>query len=131
MSNLSHDIKSITGTSSIIRKARALEVISICQVVAIFAIIGACIFNLSIGDEKSVLWSSLLSGALGYLLPSPKVHRNVRVLFDPSIQQQYGDLSLQHANPLRDQIAIGDFIDGGLGGSASGDQHTAVVVHDI
>jgi len=48
----------------------------LCQVVAIFAVIIACLINLSIGDDKASLWSSLLSGALGYLLPNPKIRKD-------------------------------------------------------
>lgn len=123
------DIKSTTGSNCDIHKHRAVEIISICQIVAIFAVIIACIINLSLNDEKSVLWSSLLSGSLGYLLPTPKVRKNVRILSDPSIEQQYGILPGQHSNTLCDQITSTDFFDGGLGSSASGDKSTPVLVH--
>jgi hypothetical protein len=58
----------------------------ICQVAAIFAVISACLINLSIGDDKAALWSSLLSGALGYLLPAPKIRKDESFL--PSSTQQ-------------------------------------------
>jgi hypothetical protein len=58
----------------------------LCQVIAIFAVIIACLINLSIGDDKAALWSSLLSGALGYLLPAPKIRKDESFLSSSSQQ---------------------------------------------
>jgi hypothetical protein len=52
------------------------EIIYFCQVVAIYIIIIACIVNLSLGSDKDSLWASMLSGCIGYLLPSPKIQKN-------------------------------------------------------
>ena len=50
------------------------EVVYFCQVVLIYIIVFACLFNLSIGDkEQHSIWWSLLSGSVGYLLPSPGI----------------------------------------------------------
>ena len=60
----------------------AKEFIGICQICAIFTVIIACVVNLSLHDDKAILWSSMLSGALGYLLPSPKLKRNQSLSLD-------------------------------------------------
>ena len=50
------------------------EVVYFCQVVLIYIIAVACLVNLSIGDkEQNSIWWSLLSGSVGYLLPSPRI----------------------------------------------------------
>lgn len=111
-------------------KKHTLEAIAVCQVVAIFTVILACIINLSLGEDKAVLWSSLLSGSLGYLLPAPKVKgRNVTFLPDTTQQQQYGLLSGQHIGPLCNQTAESDSFDGRVGGCTSREQHTTIMVH--
>jgi hypothetical protein len=63
------------------------EIIYFCQVIAIYLIIIACVINLSLGSDKDSLWSSLLSGSLGYLLPSPKIRRRNDTLL-PDVTQQ-------------------------------------------
>jgi len=88
-------------TSSVIRYnvvvQRRLHFISyVCQVAAIFVVILTCVINLSIGDDKSALWSSLLSGALGYLLPSPKLRKNDALLPNTTVQQLDEILPQQH-----------------------------------
>ena len=50
------------------------------QVVLIYIVCITCIINLSIGNGNSNLWTSLLSGSLGYILPSPKLRKHVAVL---------------------------------------------------
>src|SRR5215469_9046806 len=76
------DRSSITSSSMRVR-SRSIEIAFICQVIAIFIVIIACVVNLSIGLDKAELWSSLLSGTLGYLLPSPKIRRkNESFLYD-------------------------------------------------
>ena len=51
------------------------EIVFICQVIAIYAIITASIYNLSVDADKTSLWVSLLSSCLGYLLPSPTINK--------------------------------------------------------
>ena len=50
------------------------------QVVLIYIVCITCIINLSIGNGNSNLWTSLLSGSLGYILPPPKLRKHVAVL---------------------------------------------------
>jgi len=97
-------------TSSAIRynavAQRRLHFVSyICQVGAIFVVILTCVINLSLGDDKSALWSSLLSGSLGYLLPSPKLRNKNDTFLPNTTEQQLDDVlprqyddTLQHAS---------------------------------
>lgn len=49
------------------------EVIFFAQVVILYIVICVSLANLSLGNGDLTLWSSLLSGTLGYLLPSPTI----------------------------------------------------------
>ena len=51
------------------------EIVFICQVIAIYAIITASTYNLSVDPDKTSLWVSLLSSCFGYLLPSPTINK--------------------------------------------------------
>ena len=63
------------------------EIIFFSQVVLIYIVVIACVINLSFTDNNVCLWSSLLSGSVGYLLPSPKAKRkNESVLPDTPVQ---------------------------------------------
>ena len=46
------------------------EIVFFCQVLIIYVVIALCLVNLSLVRGDSNLWSALLSGCLGYLLPS-------------------------------------------------------------
>ncbi len=52
------------------------EIIYLCQVALIYVVVIACLVNLSLWDTNQSLWASLLSGCLGYILPSPKLRKN-------------------------------------------------------
>ena len=52
------------------------EIVFISQVVLIYIVCITCIVNLSLGIENKSLWASLLSGGLGYILPSPTLKKN-------------------------------------------------------
>ena len=61
------------------------EIIYLTQVVLIYIVVCACIYNLTSGQENQALWSSILSGCLGYMLPSPRLSsrtKNKRDQFD-------------------------------------------------
>ena len=60
------------------------EFLFFAQVVLIYIVCITCIINLSIGNGNSNLWTSLLSGSLGYISPSPKLRKYVAVLPDSS-----------------------------------------------
>lgn len=63
------------------------EIVYFCQVFAIYMIIIACITNLTLGSDKDTLWSSLLSASVGFLLPSPKLPKNVQFLPNVAIER--------------------------------------------
>ena len=46
------------------------------QIVLIYIVVITCIVNLSLNNENSSLWISLLSAATGYLLPNPSIKRS-------------------------------------------------------
>lgn len=51
------------------------EIVFFCQIIILYTVIGTAIFNISSGDDN-VLWITLLSSCLGYLLPSPKLPKS-------------------------------------------------------
>ena len=51
------------------------EVIYLSQVALIYIVVLACIVNLTVWDVNQSLWASLMSGCLGYILPSPKLRK--------------------------------------------------------
>ena len=64
------------------------EVVYFCQVVVILTVVIACLVNLSFGDSKNdALWSSMLSGCVGYLLPAPRIEKKKNVILPDSTQQ--------------------------------------------
>lgn len=44
-----------------------------CQMIIIFIVVVAAILNLSLDNGNKIMWTSLLSSTLGYVLPSPKL----------------------------------------------------------
>lgn len=74
------------------RKVRKKLLIYFTQSLLIYLVVIACIVNLSIGLDNQALWASLLSGSLGYMLPSPgsyikrgKRGRNVDIIKLPEL----------------------------------------------
>jgi hypothetical protein len=51
------------------------ELVVFSQVIIIYIVVCLCLFNLTSGRGDSNLWSALLSGSLGYLLPNPTIKR--------------------------------------------------------
>ena len=52
------------------------EIVFFCQVIILYTVILTSIYNLTRGNsELSNLWTSLLSGSLGYLLPNPTIKK--------------------------------------------------------
>ena len=49
------------------------ELVFLSQVVIIYVVVCLCLYNLTTGRGDSNLWSALLSGCLGYLLPNPTI----------------------------------------------------------
>ena len=59
-------------------KSPKREIVYFGQVIAIYIIIVACLVNLSITSGNDTLWASLLSACIGFLLPSPKLPKNIK-----------------------------------------------------
>ena len=49
------------------------ERIYLCQFLMVYIVVITSIVNLYINDKITCLWSSLVSGSVGYLLPSPSI----------------------------------------------------------
>jgi hypothetical protein len=118
------DATSVSCASTTVKR-RLKSVTYICQIIAIFAVIVVCLINLSVGDEKSALWSSMLSGSLGYLLPAPK---DDSLLSNSPVEQLQEVLSGQYDDEIHNTSTVNCGTIGGLGGGASGnDVHSDVV----
>ena len=52
------------------------ELVFFSQVIILYIVV--CLFNLTTGRGDSNLWSALLSGSLGYLLPNPTIKQASR-----------------------------------------------------
>ena len=71
------------------------EIIYFCQVLMVYIVVITSIVNLCISDKNTCLWSALVSGSVGYLLPSPSISKkkeNDVVSYDSTIEQQYEDV---------------------------------------
>lgn len=107
-------------------KGKRLQLVSYTsQVVIIFTVILACIINLSRGSQQSELWSSLLSLALGCMLPNPKLRQhNVKqkqLLPSPPFQFQSQLLPGQYHDSLHNSPSEDDGAGGFLGMRTGGD----------
>lgn len=49
------------------------EVVYFCQVILIYIVVITCVVNLTLQRDDGKVWTSLLSGCLGYMLPNPKI----------------------------------------------------------
>lgn len=47
------------------------EIVNFCQIFVVYVIIVTSIVYLSLENDKTELWKSLLSSTIGYALPSP------------------------------------------------------------
>ena len=64
------------------------EIIYCTQVLLIYIVVITCVLNLSFSENNVCLWSTLLSGSLGYLLPAPKTRKKNEPLLPDAPQQQ-------------------------------------------
>ena len=50
------------------------EIVFFCQVITVFGVVTASIYNLSVDNcDNPELWTALLGSALGYILPNPRL----------------------------------------------------------
>ena len=68
----------------LIKNNKKSSIIYFTQVVLIYMVVVVCLINLSIGTGNQALWSSLLSGSLGYILPAPGSTRTCKRNFTGS-----------------------------------------------
>jgi hypothetical protein len=57
-------------------KAPREEVVYCSQLAAALLVIIVGLLNITFTDNNTCLWSTLTSGAIGYLLPSPRINNN-------------------------------------------------------
>ena len=51
------------------------EIVFLCQVIILYTVLVVIIYNLTVGQGDSTLWTALPSSSLGYLLPNPSPKR--------------------------------------------------------
>lgn len=49
------------------------EIVFVSQMIVIFSVVVASIYNLTVTTTRPNLWVALLSSSLGYVLPNPKL----------------------------------------------------------
>lgn len=68
-------------------KAPKEEIIYCCQLAVAVVIIVVGLLNITFTENDTCLWSTLVSGAVCYLLPNPQiVRRDDSLLLDPPVQ---------------------------------------------
>lgn len=62
------------------------EIVFFCQVILVYIVAGIALSQLALKPEgpQTTLWTALLSSSLGYLLPSPQLKKNERLLSHPA-----------------------------------------------
>jgi len=84
------------------------EIVYCCQVFVAFVVIVVGLANLSFTESDTCLWTSLISGALGYLLPNPSLHRNESVLPNAAIEQFDGLPPGEYSGSIHDETEQSD-----------------------
>jgi len=79
-----------------------------CQVFVAFVVIVVGLANLFFTESDTCLWTSLISGALGYLLPNPSLRRNESVLPNAAIEQFDKLLSGEYSGSIHDETEQSD-----------------------
>ena len=85
------------------------EIIFICQVTTALIVIICGLLNISLTETNTSLWATLVSGAVGYLLPNPRlnsravaVKKDVSFLHDLAVELIDGRPSGEHSGPIHD-----------------------------
>ena len=55
------------------RRVPRSEIVFVCQIILIYAVVGVSLFNLTRGHGTDNLWVALLSRSLGYVLSNPSI----------------------------------------------------------
>jgi len=56
------------------------EVVYFSQIIALYIVIIIGLINITLQNEQSNLWLSLLSGSIGYLLPNPSLKKETIIM---------------------------------------------------
>ena len=56
-------------------KSPRSEVVFFAQVLLVYIVVITSVVNLTLGNSDSKLWTALLTGHIGYLLPNPKLEK--------------------------------------------------------
>jgi hypothetical protein len=84
------------------------EIVYCCQLIVAVIVIIVGLVNIILTDDDACLWSSLVSGTLGYLLPSPTLHRDEPILPDAAVELVDGLLPDEHGVSVYDETASSD-----------------------
>jgi hypothetical protein len=87
-------------------KAPREEVIFICQVIIALIVIVCGLLNISLTEQHTSLWATLVSGAVGYLIPGPRLVRRPQkdesLLHDATLEFVDGSVPEQHGGEIHD-----------------------------
>jgi hypothetical protein len=86
-------------------KAPKDEIVYCCQLVIAYVIIIVSLLNITFTENDTCLWSTLISGTVGYLLPNPHLHKNESLLPNTTEQQLDEHTSQQHRGEIHDEVA--------------------------
>jgi hypothetical protein len=86
-------------------KAPKDEIVYCCQLVIAYIVIIVSLLNITFTENNTCLWSTLISGTLGYLLPNPHLQKNEPLLPHTTEQQLDDVTSEQHRGEIYNEIA--------------------------
>ena len=87
-------------------KAPRTEIVYFSQLIVAAIVILVGLFNITLTENDTCLWSSIVSGTLGYLLPSPSLKRkHEQILSHDSVEFVDGMLSEQHGEQICDETS--------------------------
>ena len=83
-----------------------------CQLAAVFTIILTALVNLTFLETDTCLWTGLISGALGYLVPNPSIRHHIQhdesLLSDAAVEQLDAVLPTEHGGSVHDETVQHD-----------------------
>lgn len=98
------------------------QVIFITQVSIAFIVIIVSLLNITLTNNETCFWTSLITGALGYLLPGPRRLKDDTLLHDTPLEFVDGCPPEEHSGDVHDCPPSPCGSDGRLGSSVDGDK---------
>ena len=86
-------------------KAPKDEIVYCCQLVIAYIVIIVSLLNITFTENDTCLWSTILSGTVGYLLPSPQLQKHEPLLPYTTQQLVDGVLPQQYRREVYDEAA--------------------------